>query len=182
MRLELVSCVRVFGNDSRRHRQPGDLDLDGAPTPLGTSCDCRWSTPTARSRRTRPAMRSPATAVLHQAGVERSVRVHQRATSTWSTCIVGSTTTRPRKKGGPKVGSSIGLNLVRLVSEPLIDGSAIDGITNPTTRSRCCCTSHDGTPDANLATPMRRARSSGCAAVRRPWSGRSARSILPTAS
>lgn len=147
MRLEMVSCVRVFGNDSEGSGNLARIDLDGAPTPLG---NLRL-----------PALDANGMIQKDTAGDEitgNSLFFTKLAWSDRFVCTSGNEYMvdvyrwlyyyQTPEEGGPEPTNSIGLNLVRFISEPLVDGSAIDGITNAVDQAEVLMHLHDATPDA----------------------------------
>jgi hypothetical protein len=53
------------------------------------------------------------------------------------------------EEGGPAPGSPIGLNIVRIESEPLIDAASIDRIVDTTDQAEVLMHLYEGTPDAS---------------------------------
>lgn len=147
MRLELVSSVRMFGNDTEGNGNLAVLDLDGAPTPLG---NLRLPTVDANGTVQRDTVSDQITGnalfftklawsdrFVCTSGQEYMVDVYR-----WIHYYLTP------EEGGPVAGSAIGLNLVRVSSEPLIDGAAIDEITDPTDQAEVLMHLYNGTPDA----------------------------------
>jgi prepilin-type N-terminal cleavage/methylation domain-containing protein len=151
MRLELVSCVRVFGNDAEGTGNLALLDLDGAPVPLG---NLRLPTVDANGEIRRDTSGAEITG--------NSLFFTKLAWSDRYQCTSGNEYLidvfrwiyyyLTIEEGGPAAGSSIGLNLVRVVSEPLVDGSAIDSITDPVDQAELLLHLYNATPDALGAT------------------------------
>lgn len=151
MRLELVSSVRVFGNDSEGTGNLAVLDLDGAPTPLA---GLRLPQIDANGTIQRDASGDEITG--------NSLFFTKLAWSDRFVCTSGREYMidvyrwiyyyQTPEEGGPQAGSSIGLNIVRVLSEPLVDGSAIDSITDPTDQAEVLQHLHAATPDANGTT------------------------------
>lgn len=146
MRLEMVSCVRVFGNDSEGNGNLAVIDLDGAPTPLGNQ--------------RLPFLDANGMIQKDTAGNEISGNSLFFTKLAWSDrflCNSGNEYMvdvyrwiyyyQTPEEGGPSPDNSIGLNLVRFMSEPLVDGSAIDGITDPVDQAEVLMHLHDATPD-----------------------------------
>ncbi len=147
MRLEMVSCVRVFGNDSEGNGNVALLDLTGAPTPLAN-------------------LRLPT--IAGNGSIERDTIGNELTGNSlmftklaWSDRFVCASSNeylvdvfrwiyyyQTTEEGGPVAGSSIGLNLVRLVSEPLIDGAAIDSISDPVDQAEVLQHLYNATADA----------------------------------
>lgn len=148
MRLELGSSVRLFGNDTEGNANLAVLDLAGAPARLAGS---RLSTPDANG-----TVRQDTAA---NAITGNSLMFAKLA---WNDRFVGPATGRQYmvdvyrwvhyyltpEDGGPLAGRSIGLNLVRVVGEPLADAAAIDAIANATDRAALLQHLRAGTPDA----------------------------------
>lgn len=147
MRTELVSCVRIFGDDAEGTACLDTFDLVGAPPRIGSS---RLPTIDAVGtiRRDTAADRLTGNSLfltrlvwtdrfLGGSGREYMTDVYR-----W---IYYYQTT---EEDGPQAGSSIGLNLVRVSSEPLVDAAAIDAITNVSDRAALLQHLYEGTPDA----------------------------------
>jgi type II secretory pathway pseudopilin PulG len=130
MRLDIVTNVRLFGDDAEGNDNLAALDLAGAPAPL-------------------PGLRLPTLSTASQlrpdsAGSEITGNSLFFAKLAWKdrfSCSSGNEYLvdvyrwvyyylAPRD-GGPTPGSPVGLDLVRVVSEPLADASSIDRITDP---------------------------------------------------
>ena len=147
MRLELISSVRMFGSDTEGSGNLAVFDLDDAPTPLGN-------------------LRLP---TIDSSGTIRQDTVASQITGNtlfftrlaWSDRFVCTSSNEymvdvvrwvyyylTPEDGGPRAGSAVGLNLVRVVSEPLIDGGTIDRITDPTDQSEVLLHLLEATPDA----------------------------------
>lgn len=155
MRIELVSSVRLFGNDPEGNGNLAVLDLTGAPALLAGS---RLPTPDAVGSIRRDTAASQITG--------NSLFFTRLA---WNDRFLGPATGREYlvdvyrwiyyyltpEEGGPQAGRSIGLNLVRVVSEPLVDGAAVDAIANATDRAAFLQHVYAGTPDATGATHAR---------------------------
>ncbi len=148
MRLEMVSSVRMFGNDTEGNGNRAKFDLTGAPTPL----------PGLRL----PSITANASLQPDTVGLQITGNSLFFAKLSWSDrfrCTSGqeymvdvfrwSYYYLTPEGGGPTNGSAIGLNMVRVVSEPLVDGSAIDGIDDATDRAEVLMHLVGGTPDAN---------------------------------
>lgn len=147
IRLEMVSCVRVFGNDAEGNANLARLDLVGSPAPL-------------------PGQRLPTVAATEQprrdtAGAEitgNSLFVTKLAWSDRFVCSSGADYIvdvfrwayyyQSPEGGGPVPGSPIGLNIVRALSEPLADAVAIDRISDPADRAEVLLHLRAGSPDA----------------------------------
>lgn len=148
MRLELVSSVRVFGNDAEGNANLALLDLDGAPAPIA-------------SRRL-PTVSANETIRQDTAGAEitgNSLFFTKLAWSDRFVCTSGRDYMvdvcrwihyyMTPEDGGPAPGHPIGLNVVRVVSEPLADATGVDRITDPTDQAEVLLHLLNGTPDAN---------------------------------
>jgi type II secretory pathway pseudopilin PulG len=147
VRLELVSSVRLFGNNAEGNANLAVLDLAGAPAPLG---GLRL-----------PTIDANGSVRADTAGNEITGNTMFFTRLAWSDRFVCSSGNEylidvyrwvyyymTPEDGGPAAGSSVGLNLVRVLSEPLIDGSAIDRITDPTDQSEVLLHMLNATPDA----------------------------------
>jgi prepilin-type N-terminal cleavage/methylation domain-containing protein len=148
MRIELTSSVRLFGNDTEGNANLAVLDLVGAPARLAGS---RLPTPDANGSVRQDTVASQITG--------NSLLFARLA---WNDRFVGPATGREYmidvyrwvyyyltpEDGGPQAGRSIGLNLVRVVGEPLADASAIDAIANAVDRAALLQHLRAGSPDA----------------------------------
>lgn len=147
IRLELVSCVRVFGNDAEGNGNLALLDLVGAPAPIGS--------------RLLPTVDANGEIRRDTTGAEITGNALFFTKLAWSDrflCTSGNEYLidvfrwihyyLTPEEGGPAAGNSIGLNLVRVFSEPLVDGSAIDAITNPVDQAEVLLHLYQATPDA----------------------------------
>ncbi len=147
MRLELVSCVRLFGNDAEGNGNLAVFDLDGAPAPLAGVI-----LPTVDS-----------TGSIEADTATRQITGNSLffAKLSWTDRFVCSSSNEylvdvyrwvyyylTPEDGGPQVGSPIGLNLVRIESEPMVDGTGLDRITDPLDQAELCLHLLQGTPDA----------------------------------
>ena len=118
MRLELISSVRLFGNDAEGAANAALLDLSNAPTPL-TGLRLPTVSPTETIR--------PDTSGNEITG--NSLFFTKLIWSDRFLCASGQTYLvdvyrwvyyyLTPEDGGPTAGTPVGLNLVRLVSEPL---------------------------------------------------------------
>lgn len=147
MRLELVSSVRVFGADAEGTANLALLDLTGSPTPLGGQ-----RLPTiAPSEAPRP----------DTLGDEITGNSLFFAKLVWTDRFVCSSGEEylvdvcrwiyyylTPEEGGPDPSNPIGLNIVRIVSEPLVDAAAIDRIADATDQAELLVHLLNGTPDA----------------------------------
>ncbi|MCA8964634.1 MAG: prepilin-type N-terminal cleavage/methylation domain-containing protein [Planctomycetes bacterium] len=150
MRLELVSSVRLFGNDAEGNANLGVLDLSGAPTPLTGS-----ALPTVS-----------ANGSIEMDTVSRAITGNSLFFTrlAWTDRFVCASTNEylvdvyrwvyyylTPEDSGPQAGSAIGLNLVRIESEPLVDGVAVDRITDLTDQAEVLEHLANGTADATGA-------------------------------
>ncbi len=147
MRLEIVSSVRMFGNDTEGNANLGVLDLGGAPARLAGS---RLPTISATGSIQKDTSSSQITGnslffaklawtdrYRCHSGTEYLVDVYR-----WMYYYMTP------EGGGPTSGSATGLNLVCVTSEPLIDAAGIDRITDTTDSEEVLQHLHDATPDA----------------------------------
>ncbi len=147
VRTEMVSCVRVFGTDTEGTENLALLDLTGAPAPLGS---LRLPTVSAGEsiRPDTPGAEITGNSLFFArlawtdrfvctSGAEYLVDVYR-----WLYYYLTP------EDGGPTAGVPIGLNIVRIESEPLIDAASIDRITDATDQSEVLLHLHDATPDA----------------------------------
>lgn len=148
MRTEMTSCVRLFGNDAEGTANLALLDLTGAPAPL--------------SGLRLPTIDINATPRPDTVGAEITGNSLFFARLAWSDrfqCLSGNEYYvdvyrwvyyyLTPEDGGPTPGRPIGLNIVRIESEPLIEASGIDRITDPTDQAEVALHLLDGTPDAS---------------------------------
>lgn len=151
MRLELVSSVLLFGNDTTGQHSLALFDLAGAPTP---SAGRRLPTVDAAGSIQRDTVSDQITGnslfftklawsdrFVCTSGREYLVDVYR-----WLYYYLTP------EEGGPVAGSSIGLNLVRVISEPIVDGAEIDGITSATDRAEVLRHLRAATPDSSGVT------------------------------
>ncbi len=147
IRTEAMSCSRVFGNDAEGNANLALLDLGGAPTPVA-------------SRRL-PTISTDGVIQPDTAGTQISGNTLFFTRLAWTDRFVCSSGQEyltdvyrwiyyylTPEGGGPMVGSPIGLNLVRIESEPLVDAASIDRITVVADRAELLQHLLDGTPDA----------------------------------
>ena len=147
LRLELVSSVRVFGNDAEGNANVGVFDLDGAPTPIDgsslpvISVDEIIRTDTAGNEITGNSMffckQAWSDRFVCTSGEEYMIDVYR-----WVYYYLTP------EDGGPDPSHPIGLNIVRVVGEPLADGGSIDEITDPTDLEEVLLHLVNGTADA----------------------------------
>lgn len=151
MRLEMVSCVRIFGNDAEGNANLAVLDLAGAPTPIGGR-----RLPTVSANET---FRQD-TAVAEITG--NSLFFTKLAWSDRFVCTSGNDYIvdvyrwihyyLAPEDGGPQPTHPIGLNIIRVMSEPLIDAAGIDRIIDADDRAEVLLHLWNATPDAVGAT------------------------------
>ncbi len=148
MRTDLVSSVRTFGNNTEGNENLDVLDLAGAPVPLS---GLRLPTlATGESLR-------PDTSSSEITG--NSLFFTKLA---WSDRFVCSSANEyyidvyrwvyyylTPEDGGPVAGRPIGLNIVRIESEPLVDAAAIDRITDLADQREVLIHLSTATPDAD---------------------------------
>lgn len=148
MRLEMVSCVRVFGNDAEGNANRALLDLSGAPAPLATA-RLPLVSPNQTLRKDTVALEITGNSLFFTrlawsdryvcaSGNEYLVDVYR-----WVYYYLTPV------DGGPQPGNGIGLDLVRVLSEPLIDSAGVDRITDATDQSEVLLHIATGTADAN---------------------------------
>jgi prepilin-type N-terminal cleavage/methylation domain-containing protein len=146
VRTEMISSVRLFGNDAEGAANLAVLDLTGAPTPL-TGLRLPTISPSESIR-------------ADTAGAEITGNSLFFARLAWLdrfTCVSGNTYMvdvhrwtyyyLTPEDGGPAAGNPIGLNIVSIDSEPLVDGAAIDRITNVTDQEEVLLHLAAATPD-----------------------------------
>ncbi|MFN3241809.1 MAG: hypothetical protein ACE37K_09890 [Planctomycetota bacterium] len=148
LRLELVSSVRLFSNDTEGNANLAVLDLSNAPPVLGTS-----RLPTVSTSETiRP----------DTSGSEITGNSLFFTKLVWSdrfTCTSGNEYLvdvyrwvyyyLTEEDGGPDPSHPIGLNIVRVETEPLIDGAGIDRITDADDQAEVLLHLLNATPDDN---------------------------------
>ncbi|MGC6488623.1 MAG: type IV pilus modification PilV family protein [Planctomycetota bacterium] len=150
MRLELVSSVRLFSDDVEGNGNLELLDLDGAPPPLASS-----RLPTVSAGETIRTDTSGAEMTgnslfftklvwsdryICESGAEHLVDVYRWVY--YYLTVEGQ---------GPQPEHPIGLNIVRVESEPLIDGASVDRITDADDRAEVLLHLLNATPDATGA-------------------------------
>ncbi|MFM1873885.1 MAG: hypothetical protein RL398_3307 [Planctomycetota bacterium] len=146
LRMELLTSIRVFGNDQDGADHLDRLDLAGAPPLLAGSV-----LPTVS-----------AVASIDADTVERALTGNSLffARLGWTDryrCTSGEEYLvdvyrwvyyyLTPEDGGPMAGRAIGLNLVRVESEPLVDGIGIDRISSSTDRAQVLRHLAQGTAD-----------------------------------
>ena len=155
VRGELVSSVRLFGDDAEGEANLALVDLDGQPPPLvGTRL---------------PTIRADLSVRADTAGDEITGNSLFFARLAWTDrfeCTSGDEYLVDVYRwnyyyltvegDGPTPGSSLGLNLVRFESEPLVSAESIGRIADAGDRAEVLAHLRDGTPDV---TGVSRARS-----------------------
>lgn len=147
LRLELVSSVRLFSDDAEGSANLAILDLSGAPTPLASS--------------RLPTVSAAETIRADTAGAEITGNSLFFTKLVWSDRFVCSSGDEHLvdvyrwvyyyltvEGGGPDPANPIGLNVVRVESEPLIDGSSVDRIADADDRAEVMLHLLNATPDA----------------------------------
>lgn len=147
MRTEMVSCVRVFGNDAEGAENLALLDLTGIPTALtGLRLPTVSSTASLRPDTVGAEITGNTLFFAKLAWPDRFVcaggREYMVDVYRWIYYYLTPV------DGGPAPGSPIGLNLMRWVSEPLIDAASIDRITTPADQAEVLLHLVAATPDA----------------------------------
>ena len=148
VRTEMVSSVRLFGNDTEGLANRALLDLAGAPTPL-TSSRLPTISPTDSIRPDTAGAEITGNSLFFArlAWSDRfectSSNVYMVDVCRW--CYYYLTV----EDGGPMPGRPIGLNIVRIESEPLVDASSIDRIDDPTDQAEVLMHLANSTPDIN---------------------------------
>lgn len=151
MRLEIVSSVRLFSNDTEGNENLALLDLSNAPAPLA---DIRLPTVSANE-----------TLRQDTSGNEITGNTLFFAKFAWSDRFVCTSTNEylvdvyrwvyyylAPEDGGPDPSHAIGLNIVHWISEPLIDASSIDRITDSDDQKEVLLHLFNGTADADGIT------------------------------
>jgi len=149
LRLELVSSVRLFGNDTEGNANLAVFDLSGNVPPVLPGS----LLPTVSPNETIRADTSGSEITGNSLFFTKLV---------WSDRFVCTSTNEymvdvyrwvyyylTEEEGGPDPSHPIGLNIVRVVSEPLIDGAAIDSISDPVDQAELLLHLLNGTPDAS---------------------------------
>lgn len=151
MRLELVSSVRLFGDNATDRAYLDLLDLGGAPARLPGSV--------------LPTIRTSGIIDKDIAGSAVTGNMLLFARLAWSDhhrCSSGREYAidvyrwihyyLAAETPGPRPGSADGLNLVRVLSEPLIDGGQIDRIGTAADRDEVLLHLANATPDLDGST------------------------------
>lgn len=151
MRLELVSSVRVFAADAEGAANLALLDVAGAPAPLG---GLRLPTVAPNA--------SPRPDTLGDEITGNSLFFAKLVWTDRFVCTSGEEYLvdvcrwvyyyLTPEEGGPDPANPIGLNIVRIVSEPLADAAAVDRISDPDDQEEVLVHLLNGTPDANGET------------------------------
>lgn len=148
MRLELVSAVRVFGNNAEGNANLAMFALNGAPAPLNGLV--------------LPTISVGETIRPDTAGNEITGNQLFFAKLAWADgfqCTSGNVYMvdvyrwvryyMTPEDGGPDPSHPIGLNIVRIESEPMVDGTAVDRITDATDRAEVLLHLLNATADIN---------------------------------
>ena len=146
LRLELVSSVTLYSNDAIGLAHIGVLDLSAAPPAVGTvrlpTIDATGSfeKDTAGSEKTGNALffARHAWTDEYRCVSGNKYRVDLYRWYTYYLAVNGS---------GPRLGSPLGLNLVKVVSAPMVDGSQVDKIVDDNDRAELLLHLHDQTGD-----------------------------------
>ena len=151
MRLELVSSVRIFGNDTEGLANLAALDLDAAPPPLAGML--------------LPTVSENETVRTDTVGSEITGNSMFFAKLAWSDRYICNSSAEylvdvyrwvyyylTPEDGGPDPGHPIGLNIVRMVSEPLVDAASIDRIDDPIDQAEVLLHLLNATEDADGGT------------------------------
>lgn len=151
MRLELVAGVRLFGSDVEGDSNLALLDLAGVPQPLA---DVRLPRISPNEKIRQDTLMNEITGnSLFFTRLAWSDRFECTSGRDYLVDVYRWVYYYPTPEGaGPTPGSNIGLNLMRVASEPLVDASGIDRITNAADRVEVLRHLFDATPDANGKT------------------------------
>jgi type II secretory pathway pseudopilin PulG len=148
VRLELVSCVRLFGGDVEGDSNLALLDLAGVPQPLA---DVRLPKISPNEKIRQDTLMNEITGnSLFFTRLAWSDRFRCTSGTDYLVDVYRWVYYYPTPEGaGPTAGSNIGLNFVRVASEPLVDASGVDRITNVLDRMEVLRHLVDATPDVN---------------------------------
>jgi len=148
VRLELVSCVRLFGGDVEGDSNLALLDLAGVPQPLA---DVRLPKISPNEKIRQDTLMNEITGnSLFFTRLAWSDRFRCTSGTDYLVDVYRWVYYYPTPEGaGPTAGSNIGLNFVRVASEPLVDASGVDRITNVLDRLEVLRHLVDATPDVN---------------------------------
>lgn len=148
VRLELVSCVRLFGGDVEGDSNLALLDLAGVPQPLA---DVRLPKISPNEKIRQDTLMNEITGnSLFFTRLAWSDRFRCTSGTDYLVDVYRWVYYYPTPEGaGPMAGSNIGLNFVRVASEPLVDASGVDRITNVLDRMEVLRHLVDATPDVN---------------------------------
>jgi hypothetical protein len=148
LRLELVSSVRLFGDSIEGNQNLACIDLEGAPTPMS-------------------GLRLPTIAegeLIREDTIDAEITGNSLffAKLAWSDRFICSSSNEylvdvyrwvyyylTSEDGGPNPIHPIGINIVRVASEPLIDAASIDRITDLDDQSELLLHLLNGTPNAD---------------------------------
>jgi type II secretory pathway pseudopilin PulG len=148
LRLELVSCVRLFGVDVEGDSNLALLDLAGVPQPLA---DVRLPKISPNEKIRQDTLMNEITGnSLFFTRLAWSDRFRCTSGTDYLVDVYRWVYYYPTPEGaGPTAGSNIGLNFVRVASEPLVDASGVDRITNVLDRIEVLRHLVDATPDVS---------------------------------
>jgi hypothetical protein len=148
VRLELVSSVRLFGADVEGDSNLALLELAGVPQPLA---DVRLPRISPNEKIRQDTLMNEITGnSLFFARLAWSDRFACTSGRDYLVDVYRWVYYYPTPEGaGPTPGSNIGLNFVRVASEPLVDASGIDRISNAPDRAEVLLHLLNATPDAN---------------------------------
>ncbi|HEX6810015.1 MAG TPA: prepilin-type N-terminal cleavage/methylation domain-containing protein [Planctomycetota bacterium] len=151
VRIEMVSCVRLFGNDIEGDSNLALLDLAGAPQPLA---DIRLPRISPNEKLRQDTLLSEITGnSLFFTRLAWSDRYRCNSGREYLVDVYRWIYYYLTPEGsGPAPGSNAGLNFVRVASEPLIDANSVDRITNPTDLVEVLQHLAQATPDVNGKT------------------------------
>lgn len=146
MRMELVSSVELYGNDLNGLLHTNVFDLTDTPPPIGSTL--------------LPSIDANGIFEKDVAGSEKTGNALFFAGHAWTDeylCASGETYRLDVYRwfayylttsgAGPAPGSPTGLGLVKVVGEPLVDGSQVDKITDPADQAEFLQHLIDQTPD-----------------------------------
>lgn len=146
MRSEIRAATRIFTNDSTGTAYRAVLEPWTSASPIATT--------------TLPTLDVLGSFQADSAGTNKTGNELLLSRHSWSAefTTTGGTTYRydvlrivryflKTEDGGPRVGSPWGLNLVHWVSEPMVDGTQIDNITNTTDQKQVLLHLRNGTAD-----------------------------------
>lgn len=146
LRMELVSCVRIFGDDSEGNANLAYFDLGDGPAVIASS---RLPTVSAGGSLQKDSSGNEITGnSVFFAKLAWSDRFTTSKGNTYLVDVLRWTYEYLSIEGdGPDPETPIGLNLVRAVSEPLVDAASIDRITDADDQAEVLLHLANGTPD-----------------------------------